>query len=303
MLSGAEIERLLEATESSKYREIFMLAYGAELRISEVRHLCVEDIDSGRGLIHVRKGKTGERYAPLGNRVVAALRAYWRERRPSAGFADAMRDGRHVLPDGDSRAWRRRLSQLHQRSWVMYAKRPFGGADQVFRYLARYTHRIAISSTKLVAYNGRGVTFRTRGDHTVTLSGSEFTRRFLDHVLPSGFVKIRHFGLLASGNVRSRLQRAQALLGAQPPQVESDAEPDTDFRDVMLRTTGLDLRVCSRCHQPAVKARPHGSSPARPSGSSDRECQAERIEDARGQGGGSAKRIQFPLGRVHVVAS
>lgn len=82
VLSGAEIERLLEATQSAKYRAIFMLAYGAGLRVSEVRHLCVQDIDSQRGLIHIRHGKTGERYAPLGNRMLAALRAYWKAQHP-----------------------------------------------------------------------------------------------------------------------------------------------------------------------------------------------------------------------------
>jgi len=172
-----------------------------------------------------------------------------------AGLADAMRDGRLVLPDGDSRALRRRLGRLYRRSWVVYAKRPFGGPDQVFRYLARYTHRIAISNTRLLTCDARGVTFRTRGNNTVTLSVRDFARRFLDHVLPSGFVKIRHFGLLASGNVRSRLQCARALLGAQP-EADADAEPDADFRDLMLRTTGLDLRVCPRCHHPTLERRP-----------------------------------------------
>jgi len=83
VLSGREIERVLEATSSAKYRAIFMLAYGAGLRVGEIRQLEVGDIDSRRGLIHIRRGKTGERYAPLGTRVLTALRAYWRAHRPT----------------------------------------------------------------------------------------------------------------------------------------------------------------------------------------------------------------------------
>ena len=83
VLNAEEVERLLAATESPKYRAIFMAAYGAGLRIGEVRQLCVEDIDSARGLIHVRHGKTGERYVPLGNRLLTALRDYYRAYRPT----------------------------------------------------------------------------------------------------------------------------------------------------------------------------------------------------------------------------
>ena len=82
VLSAEEVERLLEATESPKYRAIFMAAYGAGMRIGEVRRLRIDDIDSARGLIRVRDGKTGERYVPLGPRLLEALREYWRAYRP-----------------------------------------------------------------------------------------------------------------------------------------------------------------------------------------------------------------------------
>lgn len=82
VLSGSEIEHLLACTRSTKYRAIFMLAYGAALRVGEIRHLQVDDIQSERGLIRIREGKTGERYVPLSPRVLAALRAYWSEYRP-----------------------------------------------------------------------------------------------------------------------------------------------------------------------------------------------------------------------------
>lgn len=83
VLSGSEVERVFGHTKSTKYRAIFMLAYGAGLRVGEICHLRVEDIESGRGLIRIREGKTGERYAPLGGRVLEALRAYYKEHRPA----------------------------------------------------------------------------------------------------------------------------------------------------------------------------------------------------------------------------
>lgn len=82
VLSVEEVQRLLDATESAKYRAIFMTAYGAGLRVGEVQHLRIEDIDSARGLIHVRYGKTGERYVPLSGRLLEALRDYYRAHRP-----------------------------------------------------------------------------------------------------------------------------------------------------------------------------------------------------------------------------
>lgn len=181
--------------------------------------------------------------------------------------ARARREGRLLLAEGEheARAFRRRLDALYRKSWVVYAKRPFGGPEQVYRYLGRYTHRIAISNARLVADDARGVTFRTRGDRAVTLPRSAFVRRFLDHVLPAGFVKIRHFGLLASGNVRTRLEHARELLGGT---VEPDHAPvadEDDFRDVMLRTAGLDVRECPRCHQHALERRPLPHSAGAPS--------------------------------------
>lgn len=175
------------------------------------------------------------------------------------GLARARRAGRLVLPDAkpDNRAFRRRLDQLHRRSWVVYAKRPFGGPEQVYRYLGRYTHRIAISNARLIADDKRGVTFRTRGTSTLTLPRSEFVRRFLDHVLPSGFVKIRHSGLLASGNIGSRLQRARGLLaGSVQPRSDVAPKPDDDFRDFVLGLTGVDFRECPACHQRTLERRP-----------------------------------------------
>ncbi|MCC6552395.1 MAG: transposase [Polyangiaceae bacterium] len=94
------------------------------------------------------------------------------------------------------------LEEQRAREWVVYAKRPFGSPEQVLKYLARYTHRVAISDARILDIQDAGVTFRyrdnTRGPQIMTLDGVEFLRRFLLHVLPTGFVRIRYFGLLAN---------------------------------------------------------------------------------------------------------
>jgi hypothetical protein len=112
-------------------------------------------------------------------------------------------------------AW---LTPLYQSDWVVYAKPPFGGPEQVLKYLARYTHRVAISNQRLLAVEGGQVTFRWKDyaqrnrPRTMTLSAEEFLRRFLQHVLPRSFVKIRHYGLLANRNREQKLTLARQLL-------------------------------------------------------------------------------------------
>lgn len=140
---------------------------------------------------------------------------------------------------------------------VVYAKRPFGGPEQVFRYLGRYTHRVGLSNRRLVSLDERGVTFRTHGEQTVTLVPDEFLRRFLLHVLPKGFVKIRHHGLMAASNVSTRLAAARRLLEREPPPVAPDVSRcPADFRELLLALTGVDLRRCPRCGALAMRRHP-----------------------------------------------
>jgi hypothetical protein len=112
------------------------------------------------------------------------------------------------------------LSSLHQKKWVVYAKPPFGGPEQVLRYLARYTHRVAISNGRLLSLEDGRVRFRWRDsqDHNqikhMSLDAVEFIRRFLLHILPSGFVKIRHFGFLSNRNRKALVQLCRELLPA-----------------------------------------------------------------------------------------
>jgi hypothetical protein len=133
---------------------------------------------------------------------------------------------------------------LLRKRWLVYAKPPFGGPEHVFRYLGRYTHRVALSNRKLISFDARGVTLRTRGPNVITLTPDELLRRFLLHVLPKGFIKIRHHGLMAPSNVSSRLETARRLL-QQPPLTSSPV--NLDFRDLLFALTAIDLRRCPRC--------------------------------------------------------
>jgi hypothetical protein len=126
----------------------------------------------------------------------------------------------------------RLVGQLRHQHWVVHAKPPFGGPEQVLKYLARYTHRVAISNGRLVAMQDGRVTFRWRdsahGNQTklMTLDAVEFIRRFLLHVLPAGLVKIRHFGFLANPQRREALKLCRALLQTPaPPDPLPDAQP------------------------------------------------------------------------------
>jgi hypothetical protein len=147
----------------------------------------------------------------------------------------------------DPRRFIHLCKKLYRKRWVVYCKPPFGGPEQVFRYLGRYTHRVGLSNHRLVSLDERGVTFRTRGQSTVTVSPDEFLRRFVSHVLPKGFVKIRHYGLMAPSNVATKLTTARTLLGTPAPAETSLPEVPKDFCDALLALTGIDLRRCPRC--------------------------------------------------------
>jgi Putative transposase/Transposase zinc-binding domain len=142
----------------------------------------------------------------------------------------------------DAAAYRAWLAPLRKTEWVVYAKRPFAGPQAVLAYLSRYTHRVAISNRRLVAMDEHGVSFRWKDyrankssktdkgrtrHKTMTLAPEEFMRRFLLHVLPGGFHRIRHYGLLANGSRKANLARARQALqvAASPETAVSDAEP------------------------------------------------------------------------------
>ena len=144
-------------------------------------------------------------------------------------FAHAHRNGRlqffgERAELSDARVFAEWLAPLRQCEWVVYAKRPFGGPEAVLAYLSRYTHRVAIANSRLVAMDEHGVAFRWKDyrakgkprHKTMTLGADEFMRRFLLHVLPGGFHRIRHYGLLANGSRKANLARVRELLHAVP---------------------------------------------------------------------------------------
>ena len=124
------------------------------------------------------------------------------------------------------------IKPLHQGEWVVYAKRPFAGPAAVLAYLSRYTHRVAIANSRLIALDEQGVTFKWKDyrakeryrHKTMTLASDEFIRRFLLHVLPSGFHRIRHYGLIANTTRKANLEQARELLMGEKNRVPTDAE-------------------------------------------------------------------------------
>jgi len=161
--------------------------------------------------------------------------------------------------------------RLYRHKWVVYAKRPFAGAEHVFKYLGRYTHRVAISNQRLLSLDERGVRFLTKNGQETTLPVEQFISRFLLHVLPKGFVKVRHYGLYAAGNVNTRLERArEQLLGAASTATDDPPEhhlPD-DWKRCLLRIAGFDVTRCPRCgHGPLQRrALPTCYPPSHPRG-------------------------------------
>jgi Putative transposase/Transposase zinc-binding domain len=161
-----------------------------------------------------------------------------------AGLAALHTAGRLVFlgdlaPLGEKSAFDTALAPLRRAEWVVYAKRPFAGPQAVLAYLARYTHRVAISNARLIALNEKGVTFKWK-DYRIkgrdrlkamTLAAHEFIRRFLLHVLPSGFHRIRHYGLIAGALRADNIERARQLLAAaraapQRPCAEADPQAE-----------------------------------------------------------------------------
>jgi hypothetical protein len=142
------------------------------------------------------------------------------------------------------------IKELRQKNWVVYAKKPFGSPQTVLDYLGRYTHRVALSNNRILAVENGQVTFsyRDRRDKdrlkSMPLDAEEFIRRFLLHVLPDGFMRIRHFGFLANRAKKRALPQCRKLLGLNPalPQV-----PKRSAQDLLREITGIDLSRCPSC--------------------------------------------------------
>ena len=152
------------------------------------------------------------------------------------------------------------LAKLYRTRWIVYAKRPFGDAMHVVRYLGRYTHRVGISNDRIESVAEDHVRFRTKHGKHATLAPLEFLRRFSMHVLPPRFVKIRHFGLLAPANVRGRLEIARRRLDetdtTRRPLASSKSSIPTSAVERLLALLGVDVRLCRRCGERARVRRP-----------------------------------------------
>jgi Putative transposase/Transposase zinc-binding domain len=168
----------------------------------------------------------------------------------------------------DRRAFLRYLSPVRKKRWVVYAKPPFAGPGAVLAYLSRYTHRVAISNSRLIQFADDGVTFRYKDyrrngserQQMMTLTANEFIRRFLLHVLPKGFHRIRHYGLLASGTRKGHLERARHFLAVAPPAaLEVPGEP-ADTRPLCPCCGGrmVVIEIFERWRQPRA---PPATSP------------------------------------------
>jgi Putative transposase len=155
----------------------------------------------------------------------------------------------------DPRVFRRYLDRVRNVKWVVYAKPPFAGPQQVVDYIGRYTHRVAISNHRIVDIEGGQVSFRWRDyrdnnkQKIMTVTAGEFIRRFLLHVLPSGFHRIRYYGFLGNRHRNKKLELCRHLLGMTPRGVgSSQLQPSDDYRDRYEKLTAYSLRECPVCH-------------------------------------------------------
>ena len=164
-----------------------------------------------------------------------------------------------------------RLRKLRRHDWVVYAKTPLAGPAQVLEYLARYTHRVAVSNERIVGIDEHAVRLRVRdnaraGKKTVRIEGGEFIARFLRHVLPPGFKRIRHYGLLAPAGKTARLAQARQALAMPPP----NAQACEDAQAFMRRVAAMEIGACPHCVQgrwftvqrlvPQRQTRPHAAA-------------------------------------------
>jgi hypothetical protein len=171
----------------------------------------------------------------------------------------------------DRRAFLRHLAPVRKKRWVVYAKPPFAGPEAVLAYLSRYTHRVAISNSRLIRFDAAGVAFRYKDyrrsgidrQQVMTLPADEFIRRFLLHVLPRGFHRIRHYGLLAGSSRKDSIALARKLLAVAPPPEEDAVEEPIDNRPPCPACGGrmIVIETFARWQQP--RAPPSGTSPTR----------------------------------------
>ncbi|MDX2022643.1 MAG: transposase [Deltaproteobacteria bacterium] len=149
--------------------------------------------------------------------------------------------------------------ELFSVEWGVYAKKPFAGPKAIFRYLGQYTHRVGISNYRIRSITKEAVVFSTKDGKVASLDPIEFIRRFLCHVLPRGFVKIRHYGLAASANLNGSMATARGILSSAS---SNDAEvsgrlaaPTRSWKELLEDLTGIDVDLCDSCRAQALTDR------------------------------------------------
>jgi hypothetical protein len=183
------------------------------------------------------------------SRLFRGLFLHYLEKAFAAGMLKFFAAHRHLH---EPAAFQRHLAPARKAEWVVYSKPPFAGPAQVLEYVGRYTHRVAISNNRLVSMENGKVRFRWKdyrdGDRqkTMSLEGDEFIRRFLIHVLPDGFHRIRYYGFLGNSHRTQKLALCRSLLQMAP--TAPSADPPADYRDRYEALTGLSLRQCPHCH-------------------------------------------------------
>jgi hypothetical protein len=166
--------------------------------------------------------------------------------------AGGLRFPRQIEELKEAPAFKRFLTNLYHQAWVVYCKPPLKHPEKVVDYLGRYTHRVALSNDRLVKVEDNKVTFRWRDSANnnkiklLTLEVFEFIRRFLLHVLPNHFVKIRYYGILSHRNRKGKLLRCKKLLGVLIPDQSKEVLKET-WQDLLTRITGIDPRICPYC--------------------------------------------------------
>jgi hypothetical protein len=188
-------------------------------------------------------------FLPVGvlSRMFRGRFLHYLEKAFAAGELHFFSEHRHLH---EPTAFRRYLAPTRDTEWVVYAKRPFAGPAQVLDYVGRYTHRVAISNNRLVSIEGNRVRFRWKDyrdnnrQKTMSLQAGEFIRRFLIHVLPDGFHRIRYFGFLGNGHRARKLALCRELLRMAPA---APADPPANYRDRYEALTGMSLRQCPYC--------------------------------------------------------
>ena len=182
------------------------------------------------------------------SRLFRSLFLHYLEKAFAAGELKFFSAHRHLH---EPAAFRRHLAPVRDTEWVVYAKRPFAGPEQVLDYVGRYTHRVAISNNRLVSIDSGKVRFRWKDyrdgnrQKTMTLAAEKFIRRFLIHVLPDKFHRIRYYGFLGNCHRARKLALCRDLLGMAPA---APSDPPSDFRDQVVALSGQSLRECPLCH-------------------------------------------------------